>query len=144
MMEWLSKRRGAGGPSKKEQDNADGVTSFAQIKQRDRVKCRSCGNRGHFADECPNISEEERARIIAASSRRRVDDGSVGSNTSYRSDSQSSLDSRSSGNASRNDRRSGRRSPTPRTGPTPPRGRRSVFEQAHFAFTSDRLPGHFS
>ena len=35
MMEWLSKRCGTGGPSKREQDAADGVTSFAQIKQRD-------------------------------------------------------------------------------------------------------------
>ena len=103
------------------------------------MKCRSCGKRGHVADECPNITEEERARIIAASSHRRDNDVSVGSNSSYRSDSQSSLDSRSSVSASWNDRRNGQRSPTP------PRGkRRSVFEQAHFAFTSDRLPTSFS
>ena len=129
MMEWLAKRRGAGGPSKKEEDAADGVTSFGQFSQLDRITCRSCGEKGHYADECPDLSEAERARIRAASSRygRRSSGGSVGSNRSYRSDSQSSLDSRSSGSVSRNDRRRGR------CGPTPPRGRTGVLNNMNLA-----------
>ena len=42
MMTWLMKRRGSGGPSKKEDDNSDDVISFAQI-QKDRIKCHNCG-----------------------------------------------------------------------------------------------------
>ena len=117
MMTWLTKRRGNGSSSKKEDDNADGVTSFAQIKQKTRVTCRGCGEKGHYGWECPNISAQERARIRTASNRHRPSDGSVSSNGSYRSDSQSSLDSRSSGNASQNDGKSGQRAPSP------PRGR---------------------
>ncbi len=140
MMEWLSKRRGTGGPSKQEEEAADGVTSFAQINQKRRVRCCSCGRRGHFSTECPDLSEQERARIVAASSRRQVDDESVGSNQSYRSDSQSSLDSRSSESVSRNVRRSGRRAPTP------PRGRTGALNMAQYAnaFILNERPTSFS
>ena len=141
MMEWLSKRRGTGGPSKKEEETADGVlTSFAQL---DRIKCRSCGRKGHLSYNCPDLSEQERVRIREASNRYRTDDESVRSNQSYRSDSQSSLDSRSSGSVSRNDRRRGRRAPTP------PRGRTGVLNNMNLsgyahAFRLDERPTSFS
>ena len=141
MMEWLSKRRGAGGPSKKEDETADGVlTSFAQL---DRIKCRSCGRKGHFSYDCPDLTEQERDRIRAASNRRRADDESDRSSRSYRSDSQSSLDSRSSGSASRNDRRRGRRAPTPPRGRTGVLNNMSLAGYAH-AFQLDDKPTSFS
>ena len=85
----------------------DGLTSFAQIDQMIRVVCRGCGETGHYGWDCQNISAQERARLRAVRGTFSTDDKSVSSNGSYRSDSQSSLGSRSSGSASRNDRRGG-------------------------------------
>ena len=61
MMGWLSNRRGTGGSSKKEEDAADGVTSFAQIDQKSRVRCKSRGVRGHYAWDCFKLIPEEHA-----------------------------------------------------------------------------------
>ena len=143
MMTWLMKRRGNGGSSNKEDDATDGVTSFIQRSQgqRDHIKCRNCGVYGHFADECPSLSEQEKARIRSAKWRRGSDDESVSSQ--YRSDSQSSLDSRSSGNASRQDRRGGRRKPTPPKKRTGVLNNMVLDNMAQFAFTTDR-PTSFS
>ena len=56
-MEWLSKRRGPGGPSKREEEAANGVmTSFMQMG---RIKCRSCGERGHYAYDCPTVTSQK-------------------------------------------------------------------------------------
>ena len=134
MLTWLLKRRGNGGKSKKEDDSADGVTSFAQIRQIDRIKCRSCGVRGHFGWECPNLTPQEQAKYRSKKSKN--NDSNVGSNGSSRSDgsgsSLASLGSGSSGSASQEVRRRGRRTPSPIG------NRRGVFEQSHFAFTGER------
>ena len=134
MMTWLLKRRGNGGKSKKEDDSADGVTSFDQIRQIDRIKCRSCGVRGHFGWECPNLTPQEQAKY--RSKKYKNDDSSVGSNGSSKSDgsdsSHTSGGSGSSGSASKEARRRGGRAPSPIG------KRRGVFEQSYFAFTGER------
>ena len=136
MVVWLSKRRGNGTSQVKEDDAADGVTSFAQFE---RVVCRHCQGSGHFNWDCPKATAKQRDRYREISEQRKFqrqqdDESSVGSNASSRSgdsrDSNGNSSNGSLGSASGNVRmNNGRRSSSPRRKP-----RRGVFELSNFAF----------
>ena len=96
-------------------------TSFAQI-QKDRIKCCSCGVRGHYAWECPDLTPQQQAKYHRKNSNKwKNDDSSVGSNGSSKTDGSGSslpgtIGSDSSGSTSQLVRRRGRCTPTPSRG----------------------------
>ena len=117
MVTWLLKRHGGNNTNYREDAATDGVTSFAQVRSKSRMKCVACGKQGHLAWDCYSITPAKRADYRQWQSACTSDDSSVGSNNSSRSEtSHASIESGSSGSASRCHRREAGRD-------TPPLGR---------------------
>ena len=57
MVVWLTKRRGGGTSQQKIDDATDGVTSFAQI---DRIVCKHCQMKGHYAWDCYKATAKQK------------------------------------------------------------------------------------